>query len=179
VDLLLVALLVMAVAAVVAVALGAVRGGMSPVDEQGPPPLAEPLVRPSDLDRARFRLALRGYRMDQVDLVLDEARDLLAAKDEEIGRLRRLARPELLPGQPGDGVPAPVPAPVDHLGRHPEHVEPERVQQPERVERVERGEHPQQPGHPEHPEHREHPGQPERRTRARRRAGDAPGPDRP
>ena len=118
-DLLLVALLVLAVAAVVAVALGRVGGGMSPVDDSLPPPLPQPLARPADLDRARFGLALRGYRMDQVDLVLDEARDLLAAKDQEIARLRRLGRPEPLPERPSDDVPAPVPAPVDHDGGEP------------------------------------------------------------
>ncbi len=101
-DLLLVGLLVMAVVAVVVVAVGRVPGGMSPPVDPLPPPLEEPVTRPADLDRARFRLALRGYRMDQVDQVLDEARDLLAAKDDEIARLR------------GTGtVPGPVPAPVE------------------------------------------------------------------
>ncbi len=97
-DLLLVGLLVMAVAAVVAVALGRVPGGMAPVDDTLPPPLEEPLERPEDLDRARFSLALRGYRQDQVDEVLDEARDLLAAKDEEIARLRAQVPPVYAPG---------------------------------------------------------------------------------
>lgn len=87
-DLLLVALLVLALGGVVAVALGRVGGGLAPTADPLPPPLPEPVRTAADLDRARFRLALRGYRMDQVDAVLDEARDLLAAKDEEIARLR-------------------------------------------------------------------------------------------
>jgi len=72
-----------------------------------------------------------------------------------------------LPGQPGDGVPAPVPAPVEHLGRHPEHLErPEHREQPEQPERL------------EEPQRSEQPDRPERRTRARRRAGDGPVGDR-
>lgn len=112
-DLLLVALLLLAVAAVVAVALGAVRGGMAPVGGTLPPALEGPVERPVDLDRARFGLALRGYRMDQVDAVLDEARDLLQAKDEEIDRLRGPApdAPPVLATAPAD-TPDPVPAPV-------------------------------------------------------------------
>lgn len=97
-DLLLIALLLAAVGAVVLVALGKVGGGMAPVQPDAAPALDGPLSRPGDLDRARFTLAVRGYRMDQVDAVLDEARDLLAARDDEIARLRRL-----VPG-PGETV---------------------------------------------------------------------------
>ncbi len=95
-DLLLIALLLAAVGAVVVVALGKVRGGLTPVQPDAAPALEGPLERPVDLDRARFTLAVRGYRMDQVDAVLDEARDLLAAKDDEIARLHRLLPAELL-----------------------------------------------------------------------------------
>lgn len=109
-DLLLVALLLMAVAAVVVVALGTVRGGMAPVDGTLSPPLEEPLREAADLDRARFGLALRGYRMEQVDAVLDEARDLLQAKDEEIDRLRGVTGP----------VPPPLEAPADDLTAAPD-----------------------------------------------------------
>ena len=41
-------------------------------------------AEPSDVDRLRFAVGLRGYRMDQVDQVLDELRDQLAAKDRQI-----------------------------------------------------------------------------------------------
>jgi DivIVA domain-containing protein len=60
-----------------------------------PPVLLPAEVEPSDVDRLRFAVGLRGYRMDQVDQVLDELRDQLAAKDRqiadlaaELGRLR-------------------------------------------------------------------------------------------
>jgi DivIVA domain-containing protein len=64
-----------------------------------PPVLLPADPAPADVDRIRFALGLRGYRMDQVDQVLDELRDQLAAKDREIERLRA----ELsAPAQPGE-----------------------------------------------------------------------------
>ena len=63
-----------------------------------PPVLLPENAEPSDVDRLRFAVGLRGYRMDQVDQVLDELRDQIAAKDrkiaelgEELGRLRPAA----------------------------------------------------------------------------------------
>ncbi|MDQ0709484.1 DivIVA domain-containing protein [Arthrobacter woluwensis] len=43
---------------------------------------------PADVDRLRFSLGLRGYRMDQVDEVLDRLRDQLAVQQSELSRLR-------------------------------------------------------------------------------------------
>jgi DivIVA domain-containing protein len=40
-----------------------------------------------DVDALRFSLGLRGYRMDEVDLVLDRLRDELAARDLRIAEL--------------------------------------------------------------------------------------------
>lgn len=66
-----------------------------------PPVLLPEDAGPSDVDRLRFAVGLRGYRMDQVDQVLDELRDQLAARDrkiadlgEEVGRLRHAAGQE-------------------------------------------------------------------------------------
>lgn len=60
-----------------------------------PPVLLPADAEPSDVDHLRFAVGLRGYRMDQVDQVLDELREQIAAKDrkieslgEELGRLR-------------------------------------------------------------------------------------------
>jgi DivIVA domain-containing protein len=53
-----------------------------------PPVLLPADARPADVDHVRFSLGLRGYRMDQVDQVLDELRDQLAAKDAELAELR-------------------------------------------------------------------------------------------
>ncbi|MFF1382595.1 DivIVA domain-containing protein [Arthrobacter sp. NPDC058288] len=67
-----------------------------------PPVLLPAEASPADVDRIRFSLGLRGYRMDQVDQVLDDLRDQLAAKDHEIERLRMELR---TPAQPGESVP--------------------------------------------------------------------------
>ena len=53
-----------------------------------PPVLLPDDATPADVDHVRFALGLRGYRMDQVDQVLDELRDQLAAKNAEIDALR-------------------------------------------------------------------------------------------
>ncbi|MGO4186873.1 DivIVA domain-containing protein [Pseudarthrobacter sp. TAF60_1] len=53
-----------------------------------PPVLLPADAVPADIDDVRFSLGLRGYRMDQVDQVLDELRDQLAAKDAELAELR-------------------------------------------------------------------------------------------
>lgn len=62
----------------------------------GLPPILLP-EKPSadDVDRVRFSLGLRGYRMDQVDEVLERLRDRLAEQDAEIARLGRRARSEV------------------------------------------------------------------------------------
>ncbi len=55
-----------------------------------PPVLLPADAGPADVDHVRFSLGLRGYRMDQVDQVLDDLRDQLAARDAEITHLRSL-----------------------------------------------------------------------------------------
>lgn len=67
-----------------------------------PPVLLPAEASPADVDRVRFALGLRGYRMDQVDQVLDELRDQLAARDREIERLRAELH---APAQPGESGP--------------------------------------------------------------------------
>lgn len=52
-----------------------------------PPVLLPDAPEPADVDKLRFSLGLRGYRMDQVDEVLDRLRDELAAKDVRIAEL--------------------------------------------------------------------------------------------
>ncbi len=59
-----------------------------PVTSQNDPGLPEaPHAR--DVDGVRFDRALRGYRMDQVDDVLDSLRDTLRRQEETIAVLRR------------------------------------------------------------------------------------------
>lgn len=67
-----------------------------------PPVLLPADAKPADVDRLRFAVGLRGYRMDQVDQVLDELRDQLATKDRKIADLgaelgRRRQGPERAP----------------------------------------------------------------------------------
>jgi len=52
-------------------------------------PPDDPLT-PAALADARFTVALRGYRMDEVDRVLDDARAALAARDERIADLEEV-----------------------------------------------------------------------------------------
>jgi DivIVA domain-containing protein len=79
---------------------GLLYGGFTRPPANLPPVLLPANAAPADIDHVRFSLGLRGYRMDQVDQVLDDLRDQLAAKDTELERLRmRLeeaerARPE-------------------------------------------------------------------------------------
>ncbi|SEF03998.1 DivIVA domain-containing protein [Arthrobacter alpinus] len=55
-----------------------------------PPVLLPGTPMPADVDRLRFSLGLRGYRMDQVDEVLDRLRDELAGKNLRIAELEAL-----------------------------------------------------------------------------------------
>jgi len=65
-------------------------------------PQDRPVVR-EDVDRLRFSVGLRGYRMDEVDDVLDRLALDLSLRDGQIGELReelerRTANPEQVPG---------------------------------------------------------------------------------
>lgn len=71
------------------------NGGFEEPVTSLPPVLLPEEAKPDDVDRVRFALGLRGYRMDQVDQVLDDLRDQLAAKDAEIAGLRAHLRGEI------------------------------------------------------------------------------------
>jgi DivIVA domain-containing protein len=45
-------------------------------------------VHPQDLAAVRFAVVLRGYRMDEVDRVLDDTREALADRDARIADLQ-------------------------------------------------------------------------------------------
>ena len=62
-------------------------------------------VDPDALAEARFTVALRGYRMDEVDRVLDDARTALAERDRRIADLERVVH-----------VLAPPPSGIDQDG---------------------------------------------------------------
>jgi DivIVA domain-containing protein len=70
-------------------------------------------VTPQDVAEVRFAVVLRGYRMDEVDRVLDDTREALAARDERIADLQRVVA--VLGGAQGVGPEAihPASAPED------------------------------------------------------------------
>lgn len=78
-----------AVAVVVAVAVVALATGRLVVDPVPAPASTSPEVRlgegftAADVDDIRFDTALRGYRMDQVDDVLDQLRQRIAELEGE------------------------------------------------------------------------------------------------
>jgi DivIVA domain-containing protein len=85
--LLLVALVVAGVVA--AVAVGRVPGGLEePTTSRPSRALPDGPLAAEDLDRVRFSLGLRGYRMDEVDAVLDRLREEIRERDEELAAWR-------------------------------------------------------------------------------------------
>lgn len=85
------------IGAVGAVAAGVVHGGLpaptTSVPESGVDDLARPegALTADDVSGLRFSLALRGYRMAEVDAAIDRLAGELAARDAEIERLRAAA----------------------------------------------------------------------------------------
>jgi DivIVA domain-containing protein len=103
------------VAAVAAVAAGVWRrgpvDGHDAADELGlpeptttVPPLELPAGRftADDVDGLHFSLGLRGYRMDEVDQVLDRISGELRSRDAELARLREQAAGGTI-DEPADG----------------------------------------------------------------------------
>ncbi len=74
---------------VVALVLGLAGGGLGrPTSSLGHEPLPDEPIQDSDFDDLVFDVGLRGYRMSQVDGVVDRLRRELREKDEEIAVLR-------------------------------------------------------------------------------------------
>jgi DivIVA domain-containing protein len=104
VSLLLVFLAIVIAGALVWLGVAVARGRPLPAELDGgleePASGLPPVVLPEwptadDVDRVRFSLAFRGYRMDQVDEVLERLRNRIADQDREIARLKDLERPEV------------------------------------------------------------------------------------
>lgn len=96
---------VVLIGGVAAVAAGRVRAGLEPPTTSRPyRPLPAGPMGPADVDAVRFSLGLRGYRMDEVDAVLDRLREEIADRDAELASLRarvRPAEPPVTDPQPG------------------------------------------------------------------------------
>ena len=87
-------------------------GGLEDPPANLPPVLLPEHAGPEDVNQLRFSLGLRGYRMDQVDQVLEDLRDQLAARDRDVAELRsRLAAIEH--GKTEQGSDAGPAAPAD------------------------------------------------------------------
>lgn len=109
-KLLLLLLVLVVVGLVVAVAAGSITGGLGDPARSTPDPgLPAGPLRAQDLEQVRFTPALRGYRMDQVDALLDRLRDQLAGAEEEARRARLAQLVGEPPGRP-DAEPAAEPA---------------------------------------------------------------------
>lgn len=52
-------------------------------------PLPEDQLTPGDIDELRFDTALRGYRMSEVDAVIDRLRREIGDLDDELARVRQ------------------------------------------------------------------------------------------
>jgi DivIVA domain-containing protein len=81
-------IVVLAVIGVVAaVVVGAVRGDLAePASSLPPSGLPEGDLTTDDLEAVRFSLGFRGYRMDEVDEVLERVTAELARRDAELAR---------------------------------------------------------------------------------------------
>ena len=99
---------IVGIVVVIAVALLAVgRLGELPAPPQDRAPLDLPpaALDADDVDAVRFAVGLRGYRMDEVDVVLDRVADDLASRDE---RIRQLEESLTAHGLPVPAEPRPV-----------------------------------------------------------------------
>jgi DivIVA domain-containing protein len=96
------------IAGVVAMAAGKVRGGLpEPTSTRPEVDLPAEDIGTRDVDAIRFSVGFRGYRMDEVDEVLDRLGLELGAREEELRELR-----ERIAGGP-ESVSFTPPAPSD------------------------------------------------------------------
>lgn len=82
------AVLALGLAAAALVLRSGVPGVPDPVTTESFEPLPRGIVRPEQVAELRFDQAIRGYRMSQVDGVLDQLTEQLRDRDAEVARLR-------------------------------------------------------------------------------------------
>ncbi|HZY27224.1 MAG TPA: DivIVA domain-containing protein [Jiangellaceae bacterium] len=84
-----VVVIVVVVFAVAVVASGRGDGLDAPERDLATPWLPDGPVSPADVEAVRFAIGLRGYRMNQVDDVLDRLGRELTARDDRISALEQ------------------------------------------------------------------------------------------
>lgn len=108
---------------VVALMLG-LGGGMGrPTSSLSHEPLPEGELHDEDLDELRFDVTVRGYRMSQVDGVVDRLRRALREKDEHIAFLE--SGSALTPDHTADELAADEPAVQEPRAQEPAAEEPD------------------------------------------------------
>lgn len=94
-------------------------GTAKPTSTLSHEPLPEQGLRDQDFDELVFDVALRGYRMSQVDAVIDRVRRELRDRDEEIAVLRGGSPESSEPSEPPESSEPPE-TPETPRGREPE-----------------------------------------------------------
>ncbi len=87
-----VAVAAVVVFAVAAAAVGRGDGLEEPFPDMERPYLPDGRVEAADIDDVHFAVSFRGYRMDQVDSVLDRLAGQLVERDRHIARLERMVQ---------------------------------------------------------------------------------------
>ncbi len=82
--------------AVAAAAVGRGDGLEEPFPDMERPYLPDGRIEPVDVDDVNFAVAFRGYRMDQVDSVLERLSEELIRRDQHIARLERIVHTQTL-----------------------------------------------------------------------------------
>jgi DivIVA domain-containing protein len=78
-----------------------------------------------DLRALRLSVAVRGYRMDEVDWLLDRLSEQVDTRDREIARLRSVLHVEPVEAAEPELLTHPFPPVVDTSQRTPEHARPD------------------------------------------------------
>ena len=87
--------------AVAAAAVGHGDGLEEPFPDMERPYLPDGKVEPVDIDDVHFAVTFRGYRMDQVDSVLDRLAEELIKRDQHISRLERIVHAQTVQSATG------------------------------------------------------------------------------
>lgn len=90
--------------AVAAAAVGRGDGLEEPLTDLARPYLPDGRLVPADVDGVHFAVAFRGYRMDQVDSVLDRLSEEIVARDQRITALERIVRVQTVQSAAGHGA---------------------------------------------------------------------------